>query len=68
MAKVFKTALMSIAFLSYSFIESKDVVVIRFPIIVSIIHLSLIGWPLLSVVSKSYYVHTILILYITEQL
>ncbi|VVC38106.1 SWEET sugar transporter [Cinara cedri] len=48
-AKVFKTALMSIVFLSYSFIESKDVVVTRFPIIVSVIHLSLIGWPLLSV-------------------
>lgn len=51
MVKVFKTALMSSALLSYSFIESKDLVITRFPIIVSVIHLSLIGWPLLSIVS-----------------
>jgi len=50
---VFKTALMSAVLLSYSLIESSDLVVTRFPIMVSIIHLSLIGWPLLSVVSKT---------------
>ncbi|KAE9537522.1 hypothetical protein AGLY_006545 [Aphis glycines] len=46
---VFKTALMGAVLLSYSLIESSDLVVTRFPIMVSIIHLSLIGWPLLSV-------------------
>lgn len=50
---VFKTALLSAVLLSYSLIESSDLVVTRFPIMVSIIHLSLIGWPLLSVVSKT---------------
>lgn len=53
--KILKMALLSITFLSYSFIESKDLVVIRYPIIVSIIHLSLIAWPLLSIVSKPNY-------------
>ncbi|XP_015366006.1 PREDICTED: sugar transporter SWEET1-like [Diuraphis noxia] len=46
---VFKTALLSSVFLIYSFIESTDLVVTRFPIMVSFIHLSLIGWPLLSI-------------------
>ncbi|XP_022166806.1 sugar transporter SWEET1-like [Myzus persicae] len=46
---VFKTALLSSVFQTYSFIESPDLVVTRFPIMVSIIHLSLIGWPLLSI-------------------
>jgi len=40
--------------LTYSFVESKDLVVTRFPIMVSIIHLSLIGWPLLSIVSQQF--------------
>ncbi|XP_029341970.1 uncharacterized protein LOC100168117 isoform X1 [Acyrthosiphon pisum] len=46
---LFKTTLLSSVLLTYSFIESTDLVVTRFPIMVSIIHLSLIGWPLLSV-------------------
>ncbi|XP_026806704.1 sugar transporter SWEET1-like [Rhopalosiphum maidis] len=46
---VFKTALLSAVFLLYSFIESTDLVVTRYPIMVSIIHLSLMGWPLLSI-------------------
>jgi len=46
---IIKTALLSAVFLLYSFIESTDLVVTRFPIIVSIIHLSLMGWPLLSI-------------------
>lgn len=51
---LFKTTLISSVLLTYSFIESTNLVVTRFPIIVSIIHLSLMGWPLLSVVSKKY--------------
>ncbi|XP_060862008.1 sugar transporter SWEET1-like [Metopolophium dirhodum] len=46
---LFKTTLLTSVLLTYSFIESTDLVVTRFPIIVSIIHLSLMGWPLLSV-------------------
>ncbi|CAI6348355.1 unnamed protein product [Macrosiphum euphorbiae] len=46
---LFKTTLISSVLLTYSFIESTNLVVTRFPIIVSIIHLSLMGWPLLSV-------------------
>jgi len=46
---VLKTALLSAVFLLYSFIESTDLVVTRYPIMVSIIHLSLMGWPLLSI-------------------
>jgi len=49
-----KTALISMVLLTYSFVESKDLVVTRFPIMVSIIHLSLIGWPLLSIVSQQF--------------
>lgn len=54
MTTVFKAVLMSTAFLTYSFIESSDVVATRYPIMVSIVHLSLIGWPLLSIVSQQY--------------
>ncbi|KAL4122069.1 hypothetical protein QTP88_014469 [Uroleucon formosanum] len=46
---LFKTTLLSTVLLTYSFIESTDLVVTRYPIMVSIIHLSLMGWPLLSV-------------------
>lgn len=46
-----KTALMIITLLTYSFVESTNLVVTRFPTVVSIIHLSIIGLPLLSVVS-----------------
>ncbi|XP_060835484.1 sugar transporter SWEET1-like [Rhopalosiphum padi] len=46
---VSKTALLSAVFLLYSFIESTDLVVTRYPIMVSLIHLSLMGWPLLSI-------------------
>lgn len=49
---VLKTTILSTILLTYSFVESTDLVVTRFPTIVSIIHLSLIGWPLLSIVSK----------------
>lgn len=54
MTSMIKSTLMSMALLTYSFIESKDLITTRFPVIVSIIHLSLIGWPLLSIVSKQF--------------
>ncbi|XP_025424023.1 sugar transporter SWEET1-like [Sipha flava] len=49
MKTILKAIIMSSAFLIYSFIESADKVATRYPIMVSIVHLSLIGWPLLSV-------------------
>lgn len=42
---------MSLVVITYSFIESTDLVESRFSILVSIIHLSIVGWPLLSLVS-----------------
>lgn len=52
MKTILKAMIISTAFLTYSFIESVDKVTTRYPIMVSIVHLSLIGWPLLSVVSN----------------
>lgn len=59
MISILKAILLSTVFLTYSFIESADVVATRYPILVSIIHLSLIGWPLLSIVSNPFFMQVI---------
>ncbi|XP_050423270.1 sugar transporter SWEET1-like [Adelges cooleyi] len=48
MKKTLKLAVISSILLLYSVVESKDVVTVRYSAIVTVIHLLIIGWPLLS--------------------
>ncbi|XP_050548358.1 uncharacterized protein LOC126910000 [Daktulosphaira vitifoliae] len=51
---VFNIISISFILILYSVFESKEVVSIRYPSIVSVIHILIIAWPLLSLVSLTF--------------